>query len=160
MSFVAREDIKREAMAECIDLSEYVLKTFGVRLDWTDGSIEKIEQLLGYLHQQSQKDKPTEAQTFAFAKGFGSYIGEVYRRNHGAEWGVVTLGDQEFPGLRTSGSGLEFWPWGRAQQRILEGPSNNIWHYYQMLVSRGTASDTPLQSPSQASWWGRILVRK
>lgn len=146
-------------MAECIKLSDYVLKTFGGRLDWTDQSIEKIEELLDYFHRQAQKDNPTEAQVFAFAKGFGSYIGEVYRRNHGAEWGLVTLGDQRFPGLRTDGSGLEFWPWGRAQQRIIVGPSNNVWHYYQVLVADGAAKTTPSVSSTSKPWWRRLLAR-
>ncbi|MDP9912375.1 hypothetical protein J2W27_004501 [Variovorax boronicumulans] len=156
MSFVASEEIKREAMAECIRLSDYVLGTFGGKLDWTDESIEKVEELLDYFHQQAQNDKPTEAEVFAFAKGFGSYIGEVYRRNHGAEWGLVTLSGSTFPGLR-SDSGIEFWPWGRAQQRIVEGPSNNVWHYYQTLVARGTVKITPTSSAT--TWWRRILGR-
>lgn len=156
MSFVASEAIKREAIAECTKLSDYVLATFGGQLDWTDGSIEKVEELLDYLHRQAEKDKPTEAQVFAFAKGFGSYIGEVYRRNHGAEWGLVKLGGGTYPGLRAN-SGTEFWPWGRAQQRIVEGPSNNVWHYYQSLVVRGAANVAP---PLPATpWWRRILGR-
>ena len=156
MSFVASEDIKREAMAECIKLADYVLGTFGGKLDWTDESIEKVEELLDYFHQQAKKDKPTEAEVFAFAKGFGSYIGEVYRRNHGAEWGLVTFSGSTSPGLR-SDSGIEFWPWGRAQQRIVEGPSNNVWHYYQTLVARDTVKITPTSSAT--TWWRRILGR-
>ena len=27
--------------------------------------------------------------------------------------------------------GVEFWPWGRVYQRLVEGPENNVWHYYQ-----------------------------
>ena len=160
MSFVASESIKQEAMSECIKLSDYLLKTFRARLDWTDNSIEKVEEMLDYLHQQAEKDKPTEAQVFAFAKGFGSYIGEVYRRNHGADWGIVTLGDQQYPGLRTSSSGLEFWPWGRAQQRIIEGSSNNVWHYYQALVASGTAkAEAPPKNLLPTAWWQRLLGR-
>ena len=32
---------------------------------------------------------------WAFAKIYGSYIGEVMRRAHGGTWGVATLGDEE-----------------------------------------------------------------
>jgi hypothetical protein len=43
VSFVASEAIKHEAMAECVKLCKYVLDTFKLQLDWTDQSIEKIE---------------------------------------------------------------------------------------------------------------------
>ena len=52
----------------------------------------------------------------SFAKGFGSYVGEVFRRNHGGEWGMVTLGDHRFPGLRTT-SGTNF---GRGREHSIE----------------------------------------
>jgi hypothetical protein len=35
-----------------------------------------------------------------FAKMFGCYIGEVYRENHGATWGLVEMDGQRFPGLK------------------------------------------------------------
>lgn len=159
MSFVADESIQQEALAECIKLSDYVLETFQCRLDWTDMSIEKVEELLGLLHREAQKDGPTDAQVFAFAKGFGSYIGEVYRRNHGAQWGIVTLGGQDFPGLSATGSGVEFWPWGRAQQRIVDGPSNNVWHYYQTLLAKRALVPTTERNCRPVSWWRRMFRR-
>jgi hypothetical protein len=81
------------------------------------------------------KPRPTEEQVMSFAKAFGSYIGEVYRRSHGGEWGMVTLEGQSFPGLRTK-SGVNFWPWGRALNRIMEGPENNVADYYKALLER------------------------
>ncbi len=65
----------------------------------------------------------------SFAKAFGSYVGEVYRRNHGATRSIVTLGGHNFPGLRTT-SGVNFWPWGRAFNRITKGSEDNVSDYY------------------------------
>ncbi len=80
------------------------------------------------------KPPPTEEQVSTFAKMLGSYVGEVFRRNHGAEWGMVTLGDDSIPGLRASGSEQLFWPMGKVQKRLVNGPEDNVWHYYQDLV--------------------------
>lgn len=146
-------------MMESIKLCQYVQETFHGNLGWTDASIEKIEELLDYFYLQAQNDKPTETQISYFAKGFGSYIGEVYRRNHGAEWGIVTLQGKKFPGLKASGSGVEFWPWGRAQQRIVEGPSHNVWHYYQDVLEKGAAQKKSPGDLSFTSWWKRLFQR-
>jgi hypothetical protein len=70
-----------------------------------------------------------------FAKMFGSYIGEVYRKNHGATWGLVEMAGQRFPGLKSeSAASTLFWPWGRPQNRLVDGAENNVWHYYSDLV--------------------------
>jgi hypothetical protein len=69
----------------------------------------------------------------------GSYIGEVFRRNHGAEWGWVALQGSRFVGMERKASNL-FWPWGKAQNRIVKGPEDNLWLYYQYLVN----PDTPV----------------
>lgn len=71
----------------------------------------------------------------AFAKVFGSYVGEVYRRNHGGEWGIVTLGGERYPGMQTA-SRTDFWPWGRAFDRITKGPEDDIAAYYSSLLKK------------------------
>jgi hypothetical protein len=62
-------------------------------------------------------------------------IGEVFRRNHGAEWGTISDGPSSFPGMRWKG-GKEtfFWPWGRVHKHTLKGDENNVWHYYQRVL--------------------------
>jgi hypothetical protein len=67
---------------------------------------------------------------------FGSYIGEVIKKSHGAEGGIVSLGDDKYPGLRFE-SGDTFWQWARAFNRITEGSENNVLHYYNILVEKG-----------------------
>ena len=69
-----------------------------------------------------------------FAKMFGSYVGEVYRKNHGATWGMVEMSGQSFPGLKAELDGTLFWPWGRARNRLTDGAENNVWHYYSELI--------------------------
>jgi hypothetical protein len=130
-------NVQKIAEAYALDVVDYSKKQFGITLDWSDSSIADVEKVLVLMRASyvSANPKPTEEQVMSFAKGFGSYIGEVYRRNHGAEWGMVNLGDQKFPGLKTK-SGTNFWPWGRVLNRIMQGEENNVTDYYKLLLEK------------------------
>ena len=146
------EDPKVQQVTEAYarDAVDFARNQFKLSLDWSDASIAHIETMLTVLHEQMAAANPTDEQIFQFAKLFGSYVGEVFRRNHGATWGMVTLEGQSFPGLNASGPAGLFWPWGRAQNRIKNGPEDNIWHYYQHLISRNSTSSP---SPLKSTWW-------
>jgi hypothetical protein len=128
---------------------------FKLALDWSDASVAHIETLLAKCHEQMVN--PTDEQVLQFAKLFGSYVGEVFRRTHGATWGIVTLDHQSFPGLKGSGPAGLFWPWGRARNRIRNGPEDNVWHYYQHLLSRnGVSPLSPPATTNKRTWWQRL----
>jgi len=136
-SFSADPNIQKMAEAYAQDATDFSAKQFGITLDWSDGSIASVENELAQMSASytSAKPRPTEEQVMSFAKAYGSYVGEVYRRNHGATWGMVTLGGQKFPGLRTD-SGVNFWPWGRALNRITKGAEDNVSDYYTALLTK------------------------
>ena len=137
MTFSADPQIQTIAEAYAQDAVDFSKSKFGITLDWSDESITEVERALELMHSSfmNTSPRPTEEQAMSFAKGYGSYIGEVYRRNHGAEWGLVDMDGQKFPGLKTE-SGVNFWPWGRALNRIMEGSENNISHYYNSLLAK------------------------
>ncbi|MBC3919116.1 hypothetical protein H8L32_16615 [Undibacterium sp. CY18W] len=136
-SFSADPNIQKIAEAYSLDAVDYAKNQFGVRLDWTDASIEEVEKTLARMHSSYMETtpKPTEAQVMQFAKAFGSYLGEVSRRNHGAEWGIVNLFGQKFPGLKTS-SGMLFWPWMKVSKRITLGSEEDVFFYYQAFLNK------------------------
>jgi hypothetical protein len=131
-----REDpnVVKIAEAYSLDAIDIAKRNFRVTLDWSEGSVESVEAMLTQLHAQMSAAKPPEKAVWTFAKAFGSYAGEVYRRHHGGTWGMVQLGEDEFPGIQAA-DGSTFWPWGRAHQRLTGGPENNLWHYYQLLTA-------------------------
>jgi hypothetical protein len=135
-SFSADPNVQKIAEAYAQDAADLSAKQFGSKLDWSDGSIATVERELAQLSASyaTTNPKPTDEQVMSFAKAYGSYIGEVYRRNHGATWGIVNLNGQKFPGLRTT-SGVNFWPWGRALNRIKTGAEDNVLDYYSALVT-------------------------
>lgn len=136
-NFVADPNVQKVAEAYALDAVDLAKNQFGIRLDWSDASIHHVEKALGQMRASyvATTPKPTPEQVMSFAKCFGSYVGEVYRRNHGAEWGMVSLNGQTFPGLRTE-SGVNFWPWGRVANRITDGDENNVRDYYRALVQK------------------------
>src|SRR5262245_41270518 len=123
------------AEAYALDAVDLAARNFGVTLDWSEASVRQVEQMLGRLHDEMVSAQPPEDAVWTFAKAFGSYVGEVLRRHHGGEWGMVSMGGQSFPGLQQVGGAL-CWPWGKAHKRLVNGPEDNVWHYYSVLVQR------------------------
>lgn len=154
MSF--KKDIKLQESAgyDAENAVNFALSNFNIKLDWSDDSIENVEIILGKLHKQSKKDKPTSDEIFGIARPFGSYMGEVYRRNHGAEWGLVTIDGETLPGLSCPKNGL-FWPWGKAQNRIENGEEDNVWQYYQILI--GIPPQNLFTQTAKKSLWKRLI---
>lgn len=140
-SFSPDPNVQKVAEAYAQDAADLSVRQFGIKLDWSDRSVENVEKELAQLSASyaTTNPKPTDEQVMSFAKAYGSYIGEVYRRNHGATWGVITLSGRKFPGLKAA-SGVIFWPWGRALNRIKNGAEDNVLDYYEELASAKSKS--------------------
>ena len=133
MTFAADPNVQKIAEAYALDAIDFARKACRIKLDWTDDSVQQIEIALDKLFKDISKSKPSDDQIFGMAKMLGSYVGEVFRKNHGGEWGVIDFGGQKFPGIKCPSAGL-FWPWGKVNNRLTNGPEDNVWHYYQVLV--------------------------
>jgi hypothetical protein len=138
-TFTADDNLKKVAEAYALDAVDFAKANFRIKLDWTDASIEKVEQILTAIHRDIPKSRPTEEEIFGMAKMFGSYVGEVFRRNHDGQWGIIDNGGQKFPGLEQKDGG-RFWPWGKVNNRLVNGPEDNVWHYYQFLIGKLTSA--------------------
>jgi hypothetical protein len=135
-AFSADPKIAGVTGAYALDAVDHAKAHFGVILDWSDGSIAKVETILARLHAdyKSKAQIPDDAIAM-IAKGYGSYIGEVYRRNHGGEWGIMTLDGLDFPAVKAR-SGTAFWPIGRVTNRIKNGSGDNVAFYYRRLLAK------------------------
>jgi hypothetical protein len=162
VGFEPDNKIQQVAEAYAEDAIELAGKHYGLKLDWTDESVKHVETVLASLYDDIPNAKPTDEQIFQFAKALGSYVGEVFRRNHGAVWGTVTLGTDSFPGMRADRTGGEFWPWGKAYNRLKNGPEDNVWHYYCFLRSKdGRGPELkeldPWSPAPRVSWWRKMF---
>ena len=153
MRFTPDARIQEIAKASALDACNFVRDEFRIVLDWSDASVQHIETVLNTLHRLGPSAKPTADQAMAFARMFGSYMGEVYRKNHGAVWGLVEINGQRLPGLTVTASDTFFWPWARSHSRIVQGAENNVWDYYSALIR--TPAPVPPPLPLQRRAPGR-----
>lgn len=133
-----------ELMAKCAEEAvRYAKEKFRVELDYSEASIEEVEKILDRLYtsrpkgffNKLMKRGPSRQSISNLAKIMGGYLGEVLRRTHGGEWSI----DEEIqPGMKTiclrNGKGRVFPP-GKVYKRIMNGEAENVWHYYQSIVS-------------------------
>jgi hypothetical protein len=139
--FVADDAVRQAAEASAADAVAIAKRQFKLQLDGSEASIDDVERALVALNAAYAiaSPKPPDDQLMPMARAFGAYVGEVYRKNHGATWGTVTLNGNRYPGFRTAG-GVNVWPVGRVLNVITDGPDNDIAYFYRKLVA-GPARD-------------------
>ena len=47
---------------------------------------------------------------------------------------MVRAENETFPGMQADRTKAEFWPWGKVRTRLVNGPEDNVWHYFQVLL--------------------------
>jgi hypothetical protein len=139
VTFTPDTEVAKVAERYALEALDTAAQNFQTPLDWTEASIELVEAILGKLHGNLAKQRPPEAAVWMFAKGFGSYVGEVYRRHHGGQWGIVLDDGSRFTGMEARDGGI-FLPWNRAHKRIVEGANNDVGSYYQFLSGKARRS--------------------
>jgi hypothetical protein len=104
---------------------------FGVSLDYSENSLQQLEILLKQADEQYQQASSTEDPNYypldKTARAWGSYLGEVIRRNLGGDW----IADQKAVFLQLGNRKLS--PLGQIRSRIEEGPLFNVVDFYQGL---------------------------
>jgi len=129
-------DPKVQEMAEAYSLGmiEVAKRHLNIDLDGSDQSIQQLERIAQQFHTDyvTGKTRPSEETIAPFYRMLGSYVGEVYRRNHGAEWGWINLEGNRFTGMQRDPE--LFRPWGKARKRIVNGPEDSLAAYYQYLT--------------------------
>lgn len=120
----------RTAARQAADMVHFARVELDTPLDWSDGSIGTIEDITAALHSDLRRERGSYADVEALVEMLGSYVGEVYRRNHGGEWGYARIGGQKRMALRTAAGGRLLLPVERVRQR-LRVAGHNVLAYYQ-----------------------------
>jgi hypothetical protein len=135
-SFLPQPDMGFVAGQYSLDAVDIAANNFGVKLDGTEQSVRAVEGMLARLHDDVAKSQPADEVVWTFAKAFGSYVGEAYRRRHGGEWGFVEIeGGAAVAGLRFA-DGRVMVPIEMVHRRITVGPAYDVWKYYRSLGGR------------------------
>jgi hypothetical protein len=134
MEFEADDRVAQMSGAYALDAVDVAQSNFKTALDGSEESVAVVEEILGVLHESMAADKPPDDLVWKFARIFGSYVGEVMRKNHGGRWGFSKDGGEKHYALERDGQIL--WPQSRAYKRLINGPEDNVWHYYQIMTRR------------------------
>lgn len=130
ISFASDPAAARSAARQAGDMIRFAQLELAVTLDWSDASIAVVEDLAAALHADLRRERGSYSEVRALVQMLGCYVGEVYRRNHGGEWGYVTARGQRRMALRSADGSRVLWPIERVTQR-LRSSGHNVLAYYQ-----------------------------
>lgn len=140
---MAEQELADE-IAQLANLAIDAARSSGVELDYSVQSVEHVEALLDDLWRIGHpsiirrllgEKRRSEADTEYLASILGAYIGEVFRKELGGEWYLDTRFDPEgTAALRIRG--LTIFPLSKAYKRLVDGPGDNVWFYYQVLAAQ------------------------
>jgi hypothetical protein len=105
----------------------------GIVLDFSPGSVERVEMILGRLHVEYKKRGTTEGQR-GLALAFGVYIGEVIRQHAGEgrwERDHPQMGEGAMP---LYWKGYTSFPVAWCLKRLTNGEEDNVWLKYRHFV--------------------------
>jgi hypothetical protein len=120
------------AMRKMADGAATLVAKVGVALDYTEDSIDRLEQYLAELHDflRTSESTWTEKQTWSAAMTFGAYVGEVLRRACGGEWQAGTIDNPKLViGL------VEIAPPAKVWKRLKNGVEDHVGLYYRMILT-------------------------
>lgn len=109
---------------------------WGVSLDFGEQSLEGLEEILAQLHELTLRPAtpatpgPSPEQVQRMTLVWGTYLGELMRRQLGGRWTVAPAG-AEAPVLCLEIGGARMFPLRKVQKRIVGGPADDVRFYYQ-----------------------------
>lgn len=118
---------------DCIDLARM---NFGLELRVDEPSIQLIEQMAGALHNEMPPGGVPEEVLTQMEKMLGSHIAQVLITTRSWEPGIAVFDDGRIPAVRATDASHMIWPWAKAHNRIVNGPEDNLWHYYQAVTDQ------------------------
>ncbi len=132
MSFETDSSAQGTAMRHARELVVFAQSELNLKLDFSDASVRDVEELAGSLHADFRRQRAGADEVAPLVTMIGSYLGEVLRRNHGAQWGWVSVNGHRVLGLKAARTGALFTPVETAKRRVHQGASSNLWRAYQV----------------------------
>ena len=116
------------------DLAEQAVRLgreFKIILDYSEGSLEEVERLLGRFHDEISGSGAGKLDEMS--KIWGGYLGEVVRRRFGGEWSIEKYPAGDFLIVTLNVKGARLFPSMKVHKRLTEGSRENIWSFYQAV---------------------------
>lgn len=107
-------------------------KLYNINLDYSEKSIEKVEELAEIIHGQvSTNPSVKEENIEKVSKMIGSYLGEIIVKYIGGEW---TVTENKVIAIILNNN-IICYPIGKVLKRVKSGEGDNICLYYKALKS-------------------------
>jgi len=121
MQVVAKEAVKRAKREHSVDL------------DFSPDSIERLEEMLGRIHDEHLKSPLTEKELSLQSIRWGAYVGEVVKRVQPGKWrrDSEKMGRGTMPVVFDSAN--EAFPCSWVYKRIADGPEDNVFLKFRVL---------------------------
>lgn len=128
-----------QTMMECAATAVEIAKSeFETVLDFSEDSIQKIEQILDSFTKSLTSHTKTRFLQRDFLRNqfvfgafiVGGYVGEVIRRNFGGEW-IIESSPEGNDSVALKINGLKIFPVLKASNRLANGTKEDFWSYVQ-----------------------------
>ena len=139
----------QEGMKDVSDRAVAMAKAdHDVDLDYSVESIERVEAILGSLHEEHRRQPFAQRRMSDATARYGAYVGEVIRRKWGGQWELDhdAAGPGSFP---LSTQGHRAFPMGWCFKRIANGPEDNVWHKVQAVYVKKDGARALLDGDGQ-----------
>jgi hypothetical protein len=128
-----------QAYAE--DARDLAQQQFRVQLDYSEASLDHVEQILDRYHKSIPKGRltkllkrhPSPEELNRLAKMFGGYVGEVMRRQLGGYW-TLDSGIYSEPTITlVFPNDSKVFPASKVYKRLINGDEDNIPFFYHVI---------------------------
>lgn len=111
-------------------------REFKLQLDFSEHTLEQVEEVLAQLAEELPKTKPSSDDVDQMCKLWGVYFGEVVRRKFGGEWAIETYPGAQFATLTLNVRGAKLFPTMKVFRRLTQGAGENVWSFYQSVSQK------------------------
>ena len=124
-----------------LDAVDFTNQNFKKQLNFSEDSIKDVEECLDALSRTRAQYKPTNEQLYNTAKMYAGYIGQVIKLKWGGDWRDESEYSLENgPALKINDQQLFLV--SKIYRRIVNGPEDNIWHFYLIFKKDMESSST------------------
>ncbi len=129
------KDVAQEMQSRASQAVETAANEHGVDLDYSSDSVAKVEEILGTIHQQHRSFPFSQDQLVNESLKWGAYLGEVIRKLKPCHWELDSeVGGEGSLPIVYEDERRESFPIGWCYKRIKNGPEDNVWHKFTLLV--------------------------
>jgi hypothetical protein len=128
------QEVNAEMRLRAEQAVEVAARVYGATLDYSPGSVEKVETILGEIHDRHRLTPLENSQLTKSSLQWGGYIGEVTKRVRPCRWALDSKAGGEGSLPIVFGDRDESFPIRWCYNRITNGEEDNVWHKFTILV--------------------------